>query len=100
MERTDMELSRRFLYPQPGRQLDELALDKVTMLKLDVEGSELAGLRGARGLLRDGRRPAVIFMESACGRCFVEAMLLFRKVCGVFGSVYSDTMRLEISMDK
>ena len=48
--------------------LDQVVSETPCIMKLDVEGSELAGLRGARGLLREeARRPAVIFMESCAG---------------------------------
>jgi methyltransferase, FkbM family len=40
--------------------LDSLNLGKVHLLKLDIEGAELAALRGATRLVED-RRPAIIF---------------------------------------
>jgi FkbM family methyltransferase len=47
------------------RTLDELAaelgIDRIDLLKVDVEGHELAVLEGARGLLRAGRVGAVQF---------------------------------------
>jgi FkbM family methyltransferase len=43
--------------------LDEAGIDHVDLLKIDVEGSEIAVLRGARRLLQDGRVD-VVYIEA------------------------------------
>jgi FkbM family methyltransferase len=49
----------------PSDTLDNLiAVDKkIDVLKVDVEGAELSVLRGARGILKDQRRPSIIIIE-------------------------------------
>jgi FkbM family methyltransferase len=47
----------------PTTTIDELDLDDVTMVKLDVEGAELAALRGARSTLRRWRPVLLIELE-------------------------------------
>ena len=64
--------------------LDSHAVRKVTILKLDVEGSELAVLRGARGLL-GGVAPPMCILEvnmetsAACGYHPTDLLAFFRR---------------------
>jgi FkbM family methyltransferase len=47
-------------YDVPTIRLDDLDIDRIDLIKLDIEGGELAALQGARNLIRRNA-PAIIF---------------------------------------
>jgi FkbM family methyltransferase len=77
--------------------LDEIS-DKLgtfpNLLKIDVEGSEVAVLRGARKLLARADRPAILFEYNpiTLTECGVSASSLFELLAG-YGFYYVDDLR-------
>jgi FkbM family methyltransferase len=59
------------------RTLDDLALSDVGFVKIDVEGHELAVLRGARGLLTGQRPSLMIEAEEKFGEGLTDAIFRF-----------------------
>lgn len=56
----------------PVRRLDDLAreagIDRVDMIKLDIEGFEAEALAGAEALIGSARPRAILFEEHGCGK--------------------------------
>lgn len=69
----------------PRRTLDQLALPDVGFVKIDVEGHELAVLRGARGLLTGHRPSLMIEAEEKFGEGLTDAIFRFLGAHDYFG---------------
>ena len=66
---TDAGLARKTAETVDARRLDDVLADRFyTFCKLDVEGHELAALRGAAGLIERGRLPAILLEVNGSAR--------------------------------
>jgi FkbM family methyltransferase len=82
----------------PTRRLDSFDLDRVRMIKVDVEGHELAVLRGARELLERDHPVLVVEVDSRLGD--VDPVMDWLHGCGYRSSALSGGKWFEIGSDE
>lgn len=81
----------------PRRTLDQLALPDVGFVKIDVEGHELAVLRGARGMLTGQRPSLMIEAEEKFGEGLTDAIFRFLGAHDYFGVYVWDDRLHDVS---
>jgi FkbM family methyltransferase len=79
IERADTDVT--FHYNVPTKRLDDLIFEQLDLLKLDIEDSELAALKGAANLIAT-QHPAIIF---ECGPQCRSRMELYHELTEVHG---------------
>lgn len=81
----------------PVRTLDQLTLPDVGFVKIDVEGHELAVLRGARGLLTGQRPSLMIEAEEKFGEGLTDAIFRFLGAHDYYGVYVWDDRLHDVS---